>query len=240
MYTIKLPYSSDGLSDHLDYQKNFSSCVKASYNLKKKNPELRSTQISTLIKESYNFPLLDASLIEYAVATAFRQKATGTVIFGGKKNWKLFNSGTLSKEEFSLKKTLPLFFRGRKNSSEKGNRKFNLKIIEDNKIIFKPNKNNHFELRLPNLSKSKSEELYRIQTLAESGKLAPTIGFDHSHVYITIDEKDLVPEDYSYDFIENRILSLDLNPNYIGVVVADYSDIILEKLFTKKSLVSKT
>lgn len=244
MYTIKLPYCSDGLSDHLSYQKNFSSCVKASLNLRKKNPELKSTEISALIKENYSFPLLDASLKEYAVATAFRLKATGTLTFGGKKNWKLFNSGTLTKEDWELKKTTPLFFRGRKSTSEKGNRKFDLKIIEDNKIIFKPNKNNHFEFRLPNLSKSKLEELYQIQTLVESGKLATTIGFNHEYVYITIDEKDLVPENYTYDFIENRILSIDLNPNYIGVVVVDYSctnsrRVIHEEIISIKDLNDK-
>ena len=229
MYTIKLPYYLNGPEGHLKYQREFSSCVKSAFNLRRKSPGCKQSGISAQIKSDYNFPNLDASLKEYAVATAFRLNADRTLTFGGKSKWRKFNSGSMTKEEWSVRKHVPLYFRGRKNKYEKGNRKFNLKVIESNSITFKPNRNEHFEFRLPNLNPKIKSELERFQALAESGQLALTIGFNHEFVYITVDEKELVPEDYNYDPVSDRVMSLDLNPNYVGVVVTDHSEKILHK-----------
>jgi IS605 OrfB family transposase len=234
MITIKLPYKTSE-TGHLDYLKQWNNALRCSYNLKKKNLNLKETEISKTLKDNYSFDLLDASLIESAVNKSLQvQKDSDTLIFGGKKLWKSFCSGLVSKLEWKLLRNLPLQFKGRKNKSEKGNRKFRLDLIENNCVVFKPNRNNRFKLFLPNLNPKKRIELERLQLLAEAGKIALTIGIDHESVSISYEEIDTLPEDFTYDFIENRILSIDLNPNYLALVISGYDSAQAESIIHKE------
>jgi IS605 OrfB family transposase len=180
-----------------------------------------------------NLDLIDASLIESATNKAKQVKVSSrTTIFGGKHNWKKFISGIITKDSWKTQRNLPLQFKGRKNKSEKGNRKFKLKVIEENSVYFCPSRDLKFKLDLPALKKGYKEKLFLLQRLCEQGECSFTCSVSTSHVSISFEEEIL--RTGKYDFIENRILSIDLNPNYLGIVVADYTQNNSKKVIHKE------
>lgn len=100
----------------------------------------------------------------------------------------------------------------------KGNRKF--KIIDENTIIFTPNKAERIELNLVsqgNNYKNKLKKLIKYQ----NDKLIPiTYSLDLNYIYISFDNS--VVDFCEYNTIENRVIGIDLNPNYLGYSIVDW------------------
>ena len=116
------------------------------------------------------------------------------VIFGGKKNFFNRLKGKITKEQFKLNKLSSIYSIGEiVNKSVKSNRFFHLEQELD-KIIFKPNKYTK-EIKIG----------YKL---------------DLNYVYICFEETDI--QKFETKQIKNRILALDLNPNYIGWSIVDW------------------
>ena len=65
---------------------------------------------------------------------------------------------------------------------------------------------------------------------------------DLEYIYIIFEETDIY--NYETKFIKNRVLSLDLNPNYIGWFIADWTsenefDVIKSGVYSIKKLNDK-
>ena len=54
----------------------------------------------------------------------------------------------------------------------------------------------------------------------ERKEIKITYKLDSSYIYISFDEQDIY--NFNYEKIENRILSIDMNPNYIGYSIVDW------------------
>ena len=137
------------------------------------------------------------------------------LIFGGKENYRLRQEGKITKEEFKLNRLSPLYSIG--ESQFKGNRKFN--INSDLSITFKPSKDKHFIFKL---IYGKNQELYlkSLYELSLSNSISISYKLDKDYIYISFDESKLANK--KSEQIPNRVLGIDMNPNYIGWSIVDW------------------
>ena len=129
-----------------------------------------------------------------------RNKLIGTIgkgiVFGGKVNLQNYvraiNKGNeeLAEKYYQLyqeQRILPYYFIGRAN--EKGNRKFNFNL-NNNEIIFKPKVRQHFTLQLlPN--KNQVKELNRLQQAIDRKEIAVTVSLKEDFIVLTYDNEKL-------------------------------------------------
>ena len=220
MQTIKIKYktTNENISLIKTYQRQYSSCLHYVYNRTLEN--ISQKEIKEKVKSLSNINLLDSWFIQSAIfdAKVLCQK-DNKIVFGGKKNFFNRLKGKISKDEYKLKRLSPIYSIGEVvNKSVKANRKFH--IEQDLDIItFKPNKSTRIELKLIGIGNRKSilSKLYQKQ---ERKEIKITYKLDSQHIYISFDEQDI----YNFDYpkIENGIISIDLNPNYIGWSIVDW------------------
>ncbi len=239
--TIKIPYTISEQDSLLisKYRQQQSNVVRYAYNRLTENKSEK--QIRLLCKNLNNIDLLNVWLIQSGIKKAneiYKRNKDSKVIFGGKQNLINRINNKISKEEYKNNRLLPLNSIG--TADYKGNRLFNFNIIEDNLLIFKPNKNTKIKLQLPKLRKNYKNELFQLQQLAEQKAITISVQIDNNFIYLTFEEK-LLESDSKPLKIKNRIASIDMNPNYIGFVIKDHnSDTILHKeIISLKSLNDK-
>lgn len=221
--------------DITHYMRQFTSVYHYAYN--RINEGLSQNDVRRLAKKLNNIELLDVSLVYEAVDSAkcLIKKVKQTVVFGGKKNWREYNKGLISKEEYKKKKLVPIFVRGETISRLKGNRKFRLDM-ENNQVIFKPKRNTKIVCKVESTKRNKT--LLKLQRLCELGETYFTCRLSNEHLWITFDEKILQEKEYRP--IRRRILAIDLNPNYIGVAVRHGKSIIHKEIIGLKELNKRT
>ena len=221
MITIKLPIQTteENKERILKYQKQYSNLLHVYFNRYKEG----YTQTECKHLQLNNVELLDSwfkqSCIYEAMSLTKRHKDK-KVIFGGKSLFKLRSHRYISKEEFELKRLSPLYSIGEEtNPSVKCNRKF---FIESNsKIIFKPFRKEKIEL---NIKTSRKYKRY-IELLKEHQELKDlsiTYKLNTEFIWISFDENILKDEVKQFKHIQNRIISIDMNPNYIGYSIIDW------------------
>ena len=137
------------------------------------------------------------------------------LIFGGKENYRLKQENKISKEEFKQNRLSPLSSIG--ESQFKGNRKFN--INSDLSITFKPNSKQHFNFKLI-YGQNQEHYLRSLYELSLTNSIAISYKLDMDYTYITFDESKLFNK--KLEQIPNRVLGIDMNPNYIGWSVVDW------------------
>ena len=169
--------------------------------------------------------LLDSWFKQSCVKEAIQLNSTlqdRNLIFGGKFNFLQRCKNRISKEEYLDKRLSPSYSIGEgSNSSVKANRKFHLE--QDLKIIiFKPNKKTKIELSLPNLRPNVLSILSKLYLRQEQKNFSITYKLDQKYIYISFDERAL-SEFKQISSIDNRVLALDLNPNYIGYSITDWT-----------------
>ena len=222
MQTLKIKYKTSSTKDLnliKEYQKQYSSCLHYVYNRTLEN--ISQKEIKEKVKHLSNINLLDSWFVQSSIfdAKTLSQK-DDKIIFGGKKNFFNRLKGKISKLDYKNKRLSPIYSIGEVvNKSVKSNRKFH--IEQDlNVITFKPDKSTKVELNLIGLGNRKFilSKLYEKQ---ERKEIKITYKLDSEYVYISFDESEL----YSYkndNQIQNRIMSIDLNPNYIGYSIVDW------------------
>ena len=216
MQVLKIKYQTYNQSLNIiqDYMKQYSSVQHFVYN--RINECKSQKDIKQQIKTLNNINLLDSWFIQ---CSFYDIPKVDKVIFGGKKNYFQRLKNNISKEQFKLKRLSPIYSIGEiVNKSVKGNRKFHIEQDLEN-IIFKPNKLTKINLQLIGLNKRKQilSKLYQKQ---ERKEIKIAYKLDLEYIYVIFEEIDI----YNYDtkFIQNRVLSLDLNPNYIGWSIVDW------------------
>jgi predicted transposase len=234
--TIKLPYKTS--EDLTSVLKQYSNVVRYSYNRfidGKSEKDIRD-----LSKSLGSIYLLNSWLIQCgikdgkAICSRFKNEK---VIFGGKYNLINKLKNKITKDEFLLKRLSPVNIQG--EELKQGNRSFKLDIIENNKIIFKLNKDKHIELKLPNLRNNIKKELFKLQQLNEVKQnqkgYTYSIRFDLNNIYISFEELKSEPIKLN----ENRYLGIDLNPDTIGISVLEGGKVIHTQEFSLKPIFSK-
>ena len=235
MQVLKIKYKTDDKSLDIiqNYMRQYSSVQHFVYN--RINEGKTQKDIKQQIKTLNNINLLDSWFIQ---CSFYDISKVDKVIFGGKKNYFQRLKNNISKEEFKLKRLSPIYSIGEVvNKSVKGNRKFHIEQDLEN-IIFKPNKLTKINLQLIGLNKRKQilSKLYQKQ---ERKEIKIAYKLDLEYIYIIFEETDIY--NYETKFIKNRVLALDLNPNYIGWSIVDWKsesefDVIKTGIYSIKKL----
>ena len=235
MQVLKIKYQTDKESLYIiqDYMKQYSSVQHFVYN--RIHEDKSQKDIKQQIKLLNNVNLLDSWFIQ---CSFYDIPKVNKVIFGGKKNYFQRLKNNISKEHFKQKRLSPIYSIGEViNKSVKGNRKFHIEQDLEN-ISFKPNRKLNINLQLIGVNKRKQilSKLYQKQQRKEI-KIAYKL--DLEYIYVIFEETDI----YNYDtkFIKNRVLALDLNPNYIGWSIVDWKsesefDVIKSGVYSIKKL----
>lgn len=216
MQVLKIKYQTDDQSLHIiqNYMKQYSSVQHFVYN--RINDGKLQKDIKQQIKTLNNIDLLDSWFIQCSFYDIPKKQK---VIFGGKKNYFDRLKNNISKDQFKQKRLSSIYSIGEViNKSVKGNRKFHIEQDLEN-IIFKPNKSTKINLQLIGLNKRKQilSKLYQKQ---ERKEIKIAYKLDLEYIYIIFEETDIY--NYETKFIKNRVLALDLNPNYIGWSIVDW------------------
>ena len=195
------------------------SCVKESIALYKsfqtsyrEHEESREQKIKEL---DFKFKIGKFSEHKYSIKKQSILKPL-KLIFGGKENYRLKQENKISKEKFKQNRLSPLSSIG--ESQFKGNRKFN--INSDLTITFKPNSKQHFNFRLI-YGQNQEHYLKSLYELSLNKSISISYKLDKDYIYITFDESKLTNKEENIK-IQNRVLGIDMNPNYIGWSIVDW------------------
>lgn len=229
MITIKIKYNVESEDDSLfigSMMKQYSSLFHVLYNLKMKDKSLSDISLRNQTNSTLNnIDLLDSYMRQCClIETKSLIKKTGNkkVIFGGRKNFFNRMKSLISKEEYKNNRLSPIYCIG-EGTHYHGNRKF--RIQDDlESIIYKPNKNHKIKLNL-SYSNNRYKDILKRLYIKQLGHDYPiTFMLDKEYVYILFDETELYKNDYNHSVIENRTMSIDLNPNYVGWSIVDWKD----------------
>lgn len=220
MITIKLPLSclDNSFNQTLkELQRIQSNITRIAYNRFQDN--LTENQISKYIKNILNLKIgswLNQSAVKDAkqILKTFKNQR---IVFGSRHNLKQYLTKKISKEQFKEKRLRPLYSIGEAN--QKGNRYFKLDLLH-NQIIFKPNRKQHFALKLPKLRTNYLRQLHWLEAQAAKKLIPFSVQLTKDFICITFEEKELD----KIESIENRVISIDLNPNSIGYFICNWKE----------------
>ena len=216
--TWKIKYTCN--DNFKDYIIQYNNVLRFTYNRIYENKELKTKEITKLQKSINNQNLMNSHLLNsciYDCKTLIKdQEDSKQVIFGGKKLFIDRCQDKITKEEFKEKRLRPLYSVG--ETSNKGNRLF--KIIDVNTILFKPDRKHYYTLNLQEVGVKRSKEIKKLIELQNNKTLPITYKLDLNYVYISFDYNYL--KTYKYKVKQNRVMAIDLNPNYIGWSVVDW------------------
>ena len=235
MITIKLPYKTSKDTNIIKYQKQFSILVRYCYNriCEKKTQE----EIKKLCYQLNNIELVNNSwFVQNAyneAKTLYKKDPSGKIIFGGKKNYYQRLQGKLDKYDFMISRLYPVVIQGETRCL--GNRFFRLDILENNQILFKPNRKTKFVLTLPKISKNYYKKLIWLEEQSKNCLLPVCIKLDFKNICISFEEIN----QYTNELRSNRYIGIDTNPEYIGISVFEDDKVIDTKLFDLSLLTNK-
>ena len=80
------------------------------------------------------------------------------------------------------------------------------------------------KLMMPNLKKGVKKILVKLKDLQNSSAMPISYKLDLNYVYLTFDESKVFEKKVELKSKKNRVLAVDINPNYIGWSVVDWMD----------------
>ena len=242
MKTIKLKIMNN---IDLNYElKTYNSAVHFAYNrfhddVSIKEKDVRS-QVNQLFKGKLNSWLLQCAIKDGKVIQ--ERNNNKKVIFGGKLLYKRYLRKLIDKEEFIKQKQIPISSQG--EMLKKGNRMFDFHF-DNQSLIFKVSKKKHIDIQLGNIHKNLQKELNKLNELCYDKKATVSIRLNNEYIWITYDEK-LLDNSMKFNCLkDNRVMGLDLNPNYIGLSVIEFNKendfkVLYKQVFDLKGLTDKT
>ena len=223
MQTIKIKYTINDTDKLLlnDYIRQYNHVYRVAFNNLQSHKKNKLAELTNL----NNIDLLDSWFIQsanYEVKTLYKLVGDKKVIFGGRKNFIKRCQNKISYDEYNSYRFQPLCSYGEKKSGTKsvhGNRKFKLSYD----LTFITLKEKKTKINLPiNLHSNIKYILKHIYTHQILDDTPITYKIDYNYVYIQFDESVILNKNNNLDKIQNRVLSLDLNPNYIGWSIVDW------------------
>lgn len=221
LITLKIKYfaEEEKLTDICTLINQYNSLLRFTYNRVCENSRICTKEITEKQKMLNNITL-DSHFKNSAFYDARAiYKANGNkVIFGGKSNFIKRSKKLISKEEFKEKCLRPLFSVA--EADKKANRKF--QILNNNQILFKPDRNLHIILNLVGVGKNYQNILKKLIILQNNCQIAITYKLSKDYIYLTFDNSKLKQNEYKIK--QNRVLAIDMNPNYLGYSVVDWEN----------------
>ena len=241
MKTIKLKIMN---SIDLDYElKTYNSVVHFAYNRfhddsSVKEKDVRS-QVNKLFKGKLNSWLLQCAIKEGK--SIQERNESKKVIFGGKSLYRRYLRKLINKEEFDKQRQLPISSQG--EMLQKGNRMFDFHF-DNQLLVFKISKKKHIEIQLGNIHRTLQKELNKLNELCYNKKATVSIKLSNEYIWITYDEKLLCNSVKFNKLKDNRVMGLDMNPNYIGLSVIEFDKedkfkVLYKQVFDLKVLTDK-
>lgn len=222
--TLKIKYScldSESVIIH-NILEAYNPVLRFTFNRVEENSKLTTKELSEIqTKYEHKADIIGSHLLnsmQYQAKAMFDAKGDKPVIFGGRKNFIRRCQQKITKEEWQELRLVPIYSVGEAN--QKGNRLF--RILNVTTILFKPNKDTHINLNLKSVGKNNIRKLRRLIELQNQKAIPLTYQLDMEYVYITYDNS--IFENYEYSLKTNRVIAIDLNPNYIGWSVVDWRD----------------
>ena len=132
-----------------------------------------------------------------------------------------FQRGLISKDELKDSRDNGILSEGEMN--QKGNRLFKIEV-ENNKFIYKRACKEHYDLKIvEKLSDKRKAILGKIQMLMSEKKIPVTFHLKKDYIYLSYDEKIVEKEKQFKELFKNRVLGIDLNPNYFGISIIEFN-----------------
>lgn len=208
--------------DVSELQRQFGNAVRFAFNrYADSNGTLSDAQVRGLAHRMSNIEKLDATMLQDACYKAkslynATEKTGASPIFGGRNNWNRYQKHLITREEFIANRQLPICVRGDK--THRGNRKFALDLNND-RIIFKPSKSEHYDIQFMHNGRVQRALLAELQRRYDSREeVCFTAELSRDYVTLIVDENDFAHE---VPHIDGRCASIDMNPNYIALVIRD-------------------
>ena len=214
MKTVKLQISN--APDVLDDMRIFSSIVRMAFNRYQDGLSEKEVRAYVSSKFSHNSWFIQSAVKE--AQTIYLARGKEKIVFGGKWNLTQYLKGLITKEQFQYNRLMPVCSCGQAPNYGTRLIDFNLLI---SLIVYKPSRYVHKEIRFYPVNKKLTHELAIVQKLADQKKMPVTVKFTNKHLYLTYDESLIYNEAYK-GLKNNRVLGIDMNPNYIGVSVIEF------------------
>lgn len=215
--SFKIEYANQ---ESIDYDSRiYSSIVRYAFNRLQENNSTTLTYQDVCSKFDLNSHLCNCAVREaYGIIKRFKKDELPKKFHFG--DIKRRNKGLISHEEFKQSRNLGLFSEG--EVTFKGNRLFKINL-QDNSVIYKRSRNEHIELKIREKFSDKRKRILESLYLTMENKVSPvSFKIKDDNLYITYDEQ--VVESYKRfkDLKSNRVLGIDLNPNYIGLSILEF------------------
>lgn len=140
------------------------------------------------------------------------------VIFGGRSNLLQRLSGRISREQFKRNRLRAVCSYG--EARPKGNRLVDFDL-PNTRLFYKPHRGTRIELIFCKPKKKLAKELAALQELIDQRKIPVTVALSEKEIRLSYDET-LIHQEVYKGLKCNRILGIDMNPNYIGVSVIEF------------------
>lgn len=215
MKTVKLTICNK--ADVLDDMRIFSSIVRVAFNRYQDGLEEKEVRSYCNKRFNHNSWFIQCAVKEAAVL--YKLNGDKNILFGGKTNLRQYMRGLIDKATFKYRRTFPIGIQGQKLN--KGNRLFSFDL-DNQRLIYKPNKERHVEIRFLPMRKKISAELSKVQELAEQNKITISVRLSDKYVWLSYDETLIRDERYN-KLQSRRVLGIDMNPNYIGMLVIEFN-----------------
>ena len=217
--TIKLPIqiNDSDLEEIKNLILNYNCVLRFTYNRYQENPEYSTKEITEL-QHKMNNVHIDSHFLNSARYVAKSMSDKPKVIFGGKSLFIDRCNNKISKEDFKIKRLVPMCSIGQAN--KQANRKFT--IIDETHILFKPDRQHHYTITLPKLRKNYKQDILKLLDLQNKCACPITYRLSLNQIELSFENNYLKQDSYSK--VDNRVFAVDLNPNYIGWSVVDWVD----------------
>lgn len=129
--------------------------------------------------------------------------------------------GLITKDEYNKQRNRGIFSEG-ENGCAKGNRLFQIDI-QNYTVIYKRSRNEHIELKIKEKLSDKRKRILESLYLTMENKISPvSFRVKCDNLYISYDESIVESYKKFKNLKQNRILGIDLNPNYIGLSILEF------------------
>ena len=215
MKTVKLTICNK--ADVLDEMRIFSSIVRVAFNRYQDGMDEKEVRSYCNARFNHNSWFIQSAIKE--AAALYKLRGSKHILFGGKNNLRQYMRGLIDKATFKYRRTFPIGIQGEKRC--KGNRLFSFDL-DNQRLIYKPSKERHVEIKFLPMKKKISNELSLIQGLAEHNKITVSVKMSDKYVWLTYNETLISDERYK-NLQSRRVLGIDMNPNYIGMSVIEFN-----------------
>ena len=214
---FKIEYSN---KESIDYDSRvYSSIVRYAFNRLQENNSTTLTYQDVCSKFDLNSHLCNCAVREaQGIIKRFKKEELPKKFYFGE--FKRYIKGLITKDEFKQSRNLGLFSEGEQGS--KGNRLFKIDLINQ-VIIYKRSRKEHIPLKIKEKLSDKRKRLLESIHLVMINRLSPvSFRVKDDNLYISYDESIVESYKCFKDLKQNRILGIDLNPNYIGVSILEF------------------